>query len=152
MEPPQSWQIILPQSVEKTHENAPDFVGDALIGTTLYDVAVWFGQISKGNNRGRPYLGLQLVSKGNASQKVNVSLWEKVNRTGPEDPHFKTREQLNGQELKFAAWIEPVGELFQLRVLIEPFLAGAGDLSGHQGSCVQRQRCSRSGHGCLSVG
>jgi hypothetical protein len=46
-----------------------------------------------------------------------------------DDPHFKCREEFNGQELKFAAWIEPVGELYRLRILIEPFAAAAGDLS-----------------------
>jgi hypothetical protein len=129
MESQQSWEFSLDQFIEKDHENAPDFIGEAHIGTSLYDVAAWFGEISKGKNQGRPYLGLQLTSKGNATQKVSISLWEKANRKTTADPHFKTREQLNGQELKFAAWIQPVGEIYRLRIVIEPFSAKAGDLS-----------------------
>jgi hypothetical protein len=129
METAQSWEIILPQNIEKQHSDLPDFTGEAHIGTTLYDAAAWFREISKGHNIGRPFVGLQLVSKGNVTQKVSISLWEKQNRTTAADPHFKTREQLNGQTLKFSAWIVPAGELYNLRIAIEPFSANANDLS-----------------------
>jgi hypothetical protein len=125
----QSWEILLPLSTEKTHENSPDFVGEAHLGSSLYDAAVWFGQIKTGKNIGRPYLGLQLVSKGNATQKVNISLWEKLNRKTPTDPHFRAQEQFHGQELSFSAWIQEKDGLFKLRILIEPSSAGASDLS-----------------------
>jgi hypothetical protein len=129
METPQSWEIILPQNIDKQHTDVPDFTGDACIGSTLYDAAAWFREISKGQNIGRPFVGLQLTSKGNVSQKVSISLWEKQNRTNAADPHFKTKEQLNGQNLKFAAWIVPTGGLYSLRIVIEPFSASANDLS-----------------------
>lgn len=120
-------EFTLTQSTTKTHDDAPDFTGEVPIGNSRYNAAVWFGEISKGKNIGRPYVGLQLTSQGNASQKINVSLWEKVKRSDAAEPHFKNREQINGQELQFSCWIEPAGELYQLRVLIEP--AVAGDLS-----------------------
>jgi hypothetical protein len=123
-----AWKFLLSQNAEKEHEKAPDFLGEAQIGASIYDVAAWFGEVSKGKSAGRPYLGLGLTSKSN-SQKIQISLWEKQNRKSPEDPHFKTREQFNGQELRFAAWIEPDGELFRARVLIEPSNSGADDLS-----------------------
>jgi len=36
---------------------------------------------------------------------------------------------LNGQDLKFAAWIEPIDTLYQLRVVIEPFTVSERDFS-----------------------
>ena len=122
------WDFVLSQNAEKEHEKAPDFLGEAQIGNGLYDVAGWFGTINKGKSVGRPYLGLALTSKSN-SQKIQISLWEKSNRKSPEDAHFKNREQFNGQELKFSAWIDPSGDLYQVRVLIEPANSGADDLS-----------------------
>jgi len=119
------WELILSQAAEKPNDKAPDSVGEANIGSTLYDVADWFGEI----NQGRPYIGLQLTSKGNVSQKVNIFLWEKQKRQTSADPHFKTREKLNGREFKFAAWIQPIDVLYQLRILIEPFTASKNDFS-----------------------
>jgi hypothetical protein len=125
------WEILLPQNVGKERREIPDFTAEgALVGTSLFDIGAWFGEIKKGNNRGRPYLGLALSSTGNASQKINISLWEKVNRTSETDPHFTAREQLNGQDLRFSAWLEPAGSsLHVLRLRIEPFAVGAEDLS-----------------------
>jgi hypothetical protein len=125
-----SWEIILAQNVGKQRAEVPDFTGEAHLGANLYDDAAWFGTIGRGANKGRPYVGLQLTSQGSASsQKVVISLWEKVNRLAPAGPHFKTREQLNGQDLKFSAWVEPVGSLHRLRIVIEPFMAGDSNLS-----------------------
>jgi hypothetical protein len=114
----------------KQRPEAPDFTGEAYLGSSLYDVAAWLGVIGKGSNKGRPYIGLQLSSQGSgSSHKTNISLWEKQDRTAPSDPHFKCREMLNGQQLKFSAWVQPAGAVHSLRVLIEPFAAGADDLS-----------------------
>jgi hypothetical protein len=125
------WEILLPQNVGKERREIPDFTAEgALIGTSLFDIGAWFGEIKKGNNRGRPYLGLALNSKGNASQKITVSLWEKLNRMAEIDPHFTAREQLNGQDLRFSAWVESAGSsLHVLRLRIEPFSVGAEDLN-----------------------
>jgi hypothetical protein len=124
------WEFVLNQNVEKERAEVPDFTGSAYLGSSLYDAAAWFGTIGKGANRGRPYVGLLLSVQGSASShKTNISLWEKSNRTAATDPHFKTREQLNGQDLKFSAWVEPVGSLHALRIVIEPFAVGADDLS-----------------------
>lgn len=124
-----SWEFVLTQLLDREHEKIPDFLGETQIGSTVYNIAAWFREISKGANIGRLCLGLQLSSKGNASQKVSITLWEKANRTTAQDPHFKVREELNGQDLQFSAWIEPAGQLFSLRIRIEPFTVGAGDLS-----------------------
>jgi hypothetical protein len=129
METTQSWEITLSQNIEKAHPNVPDFLGEALIGTTHYDVAAWLKEISKGSNTGRPFVSVQLTSKSNTTQKVSISLWEKQDRQRDADPHFKTREKLNGQQLTFYGWIVPDGDLYALRVAIEPFSALAGDLS-----------------------
>jgi hypothetical protein len=123
-------EIRLAQNLDKSSSEAPDFTGEARIGATVYDGAAWFGEIGRGTNKGRPYLGLQLTSTGNASsQKVNVSLWEKRVRGTEAEPHFKTREMVNGRLLKFSAWIDPAGSLHTLRVLIEPFTASDDELS-----------------------
>jgi hypothetical protein len=129
--PTPSWEIILLQNIGKERREVPDFTAEgALIGTSIFDIGAWFDEIKKGNNRGRPYLGLALSSTGNASQKISISLWEKVNRTSETDPHFTTREQLNGQDLRFSAWVENAGSsLHALRLRIEPFSVGAEDLS-----------------------
>jgi hypothetical protein len=125
-----AWEVVLPQNLDKNRAEAPDFTGQAFIGNSPYDVAGWFGTIGKGANKGRPYVGLQFTATGNVSSfKVTVSLWEKVSRTSETDPHFKTRDQLNGQDLKFSAWVETVGSLHQLRVLIAPYTIGPEDLS-----------------------
>ena len=122
------WVFVLSQNTEKESEKSPDFLGDIQIGNGLYDAAAWFGEISKGKNQGRPYLGLQLTSKSN-SQKIQFSLWEKQNRKTPEDPHFKCREQFSGMEMRFSAWIDPSGDLFQARIIVEPANSGSDDLS-----------------------
>jgi hypothetical protein len=129
--PTPSWQIVLQQNIGKERREVPDFTAEgAQIGPSLFDVGAWFREIKKGNNRGRPYLGLALSSTGNASQKISISLWEKVNRTSETDPHFTVREQLNGQDLRFSAWVENVGSsLHALRLRIEPFSVDAEDLS-----------------------
>jgi hypothetical protein len=125
----QCWEFVLTQLVEKEHEKIPDFLGETQIGSTLYNIAAWFREIGKGANTGRPCLGLQLTSKDNANQKVSITLWEKANRKTNEEPHFKVREELNGQDLQFSAWVEPAGQLFVLRIRIEPFTVSACDLS-----------------------
>jgi hypothetical protein len=122
-------EFVLSQNVTKQHTEVPDFTGEAHIGTALYDAAAWFREIRKGSNTGRPFVGLQLTTKSNITQKVSISLWEKQNRQSAADPHFKTHEELNGQPLNFSAWIVPAGELYGLRVVVEPFSANANDLS-----------------------
>ena len=123
------WEFVLPQDWEKPTDRSPMFTGKALIGTTQYEVAAWMNKITKGKNVGRPCLGLQLTSLGNASQTVSITLWEKVTRKTDPDPHFKIREKLNGRELTFAARIEKDGQLFALRIMIAPSLADDSDLS-----------------------
>jgi hypothetical protein len=130
MKDTEAWGFTLPQNLDKNRAEVPDFTGQAFIGNCPYDVAGWFGTIGKGANKGRPYVGLQFTATGNvSSSKVTVSLWEKVSRASETDPHFKTRDQLNGQDLKFSAWVEPVGSLHQLRIVIEPYTIGPEDLS-----------------------
>jgi hypothetical protein len=119
------WVALLHQNIEKDHSSAPDFVGQAFLSAGDYDVAAWFSTIRKGDNRGRPYLSMQWSSRGDGtvSQRVNVFLWEVTERAAETDPHFKARENLGGQSLKFAARIEPSGTLHRLHVVIEPFTA-----------------------------
>ena len=116
---------LLHQNVEKDHSSAPDFIGEAFLGAGDYDVAAWFSTIRKGNNKGRPFISMQWTSRGGGavSQRVNVFLWEVTERAAENDPHFKARESLNGQTLKFSARIEPAGSLHRLHVVIEPFAA-----------------------------
>jgi hypothetical protein len=126
----ETWEMTLPQSLSKTHDKAPDFTGEANLGTTNYEVAAWFGEISKGNNVGHPYIGLTLTAKSSAStQKINISLWEKQNRKTADDPHFKSTEEVQGCKLCFAAWIEEVGVLHQLKVRIVPFSITTEEMS-----------------------
>jgi hypothetical protein len=123
-------EIRLAQNLDKSSAEAPDFTGEARIGGCVYDGAAWFGEIGRGTNKGRPYIGLQLTSTDNtSSQKVNVSLWEKRVRGTEAEPHFKTREMVNNRLLKFSAWVEPAGAFHALRVLIESFTASDDELS-----------------------
>jgi hypothetical protein len=125
-----SWEILLSQNIDKSRSEAPDFAGEAYIGTGAYDSAAWFGTVNKGANKGRPYVSLTLSSNGSVSlQKVSINLWEKTNRAAETEPHFRTREKFNGQDLKFSAWVEPAGELHALRIVIEPFTVNPDDLS-----------------------
>jgi hypothetical protein len=124
------WETSLSQNAEKERSDLPDFIGEAVLGSSTYDCAAWLGEIGRGTNIGRPYIGLQLTSTGTASsQKVNVSLWEKRNRATEAEPHFTTRELVNGQTLKFSAWVEAAGSLHALRVMIEPFVPNDSELS-----------------------
>ena len=130
-------EFVLAQNAEKETDKHPDFSEKISIGGILYEAAAWFGTVARGNNAGRPFISLRLASETNNSEaKINIALWEKHNRKSQSEAHFRAKESFQSKRFDFSAWIEPAGNLFQLRITAE-------ELSQDDISPEAKQTCTR---------
>jgi len=120
-----NWEATLFQNVEKEHSEQPDFKGALVFGVDTYDVVAWLREVKKGSHAGRPYLSMQLTptDDSGAVERANIALWEKRYRTAETDPHFKGKESLNGEVLKFSARIKLAGSLHAVQLSVERLTA-----------------------------
>jgi len=147
------WEATLFQNVEKEHSEQPDFKGALVFGVDTYDVVAWLREVKKGSHAGRPYLSMQLTptDDSGAVERANIALWEKRYRTAETDPHFKGKESLNGEVLKFSARIKLAGSLHAVQLSVERLTADDEEM-GALAKETQRRLAAFTGRGKGTAG